>query len=786
MIPRDPPWITRPLKTMLNKKNRLYKSYKRNGYSEDDKTRLFTFRAECQLAVEQAKLSYLENLGNKINDPINSQKVYWKIIHRIMNKCRTPKIPPLLVNGVFIILSRVKSIYFNEYFSKQCKLIVNDSVLPILNYFTDKKIDHFVIDNDEILLLIRNLNPNKAAGSDGISGQMLLLCDDSISVPLQIIYNNILLTSLYPDIWKIAHVTPVFKKGDKQLIKNYRPISLLPICGKILEKLIFNRLYNYLNTNSLLTKNQSGFRPGDSTTNQLLYFIDEIHQAFDCTESFEVRSVFLDISKAFDKVWHEGLIFKLEQNGISGCLLNLFKSYLSNRKQRVALNGSMSELTNIESGVPQGSILGPLLFLIYINDLEKNIKSNIKFFADDTMLFSIVQDPQLTANDLNHDLDVISKWAHQWKLEFNPDPLKQATEVLFSCKKTPDVHPDLFFNGIVVAKVKEQKHLGLILKPNLSFSKHIYEEIKKAKKQLGMIKHLARFLPFKTLDQMYKALVRPHLDYCDVIYHIPSTITNQGGILHVLMKELEKVQYQAALAITGTWQGSSQLKLYEELGWESLSDRRWSRRILQVHKIVNDKTPIYLKNKLPRHRRPLYRHINTNTFYEKKANSERYKNSFFHDGIKAWNSVITIFPNVPSINILKKHILSLIRPEKKSTFNIHDPVGLRYLFYLRVGLSPLRYHKNKHGFLDTPQANCLCNGENEDSNHFLFVCPLYTAQRVILVSKVSVILKKYNLENLANQVKLYLYGERSIDFADNKTIILSTINFIKESQRFIT
>ena len=132
--------------------------------------------------------------------------------------------------------------------------------------------------------------------------------------------------------------------------------------------------------------------PGNSTTNQLLYLIDEIHQAFDSQESLEVRAIFLDISKAFDKVWHEGLIFKLEQNGISGGLLNLFQNYLSNRKQRVALNGFFSEYSNIESGVPQGSILGPLLFLIYINDLEKNVKSNIKFFADDTMLFSIVKD----------------------------------------------------------------------------------------------------------------------------------------------------------------------------------------------------------------------------------------------------------------------------------------------------------------------------------------------------------------------------------------------------------
>ena len=202
-----------------------------------------------------------------------------------------------------------------------------------------------------------------------------------------------------------------------------------------------------------------------------------------------MRGSYLDISKAFDKVWHAGLIFKLEQNGVSGSLLKLFENYLSNRKQRVVLNGSYTEYSNIESGVPQGSVLGPLLFLIYINDLEKNIKSNIKFFADDTMLFSIVKHPEISANELNHDLDIIQKWAHQWKLEFNPDPNKQAKEVLFSCKKSSPNHPQIVFNGTVVAKTNEQKHLGLILDSKLSFEKHLYEKIIKAKKNIGIIKH---------------------------------------------------------------------------------------------------------------------------------------------------------------------------------------------------------------------------------------------------------------------------------------------------------
>ena len=312
-VPRDPPWITKPLKTLLIRKNRLFKNYKKQRYKNEDKVRLVAFRIECQKAVEAAKLSYLTNMGNKVDDSGTSQRSYWKIINRVMNKCRAPKIP-ILINNQSILNCSEKAKHFNEFFSQQCKLIINSSVLPDPTLLTDRKINHITIENDEINSLIRNLDPNKATGSDGISGQMLLLCDDSVILPLNIIFRNILLTSTYPDQWKLANVTPIFKKGDKQLIKNYRPISLLPICSKIVEKTISKNLYSYLNANNLLTKNQSGFRPGDSTTNQLLYLVNEIHQAFENPKSLEVCAVFLDISKAFDKVWHDGLLFKLKQN----------------------------------------------------------------------------------------------------------------------------------------------------------------------------------------------------------------------------------------------------------------------------------------------------------------------------------------------------------------------------------------------------------------------------------------------------------------------------------------
>ena len=233
------------------------------------------------------------------------------------------------------------------------------------------------------------------------------------------------------------------------------------------------------------------------------------------------------------------------------------------------------------------------------------------------MLFSIVNDPILSASELNHDLNGINQWAYQWKMEFNPDPNKQATELLFSCKRNSPNHPSLFFNGTVVPKVTEQKHLGLKLDSKLSFERHINEKIIKAKKGIGIIKYLSKFLPLRTLDQMYKALIRSHLDYCDIIYHIPAlkSQTNLGVTLNSLMEKVERTQYLASLAITGTWQGYNRSKFYEELGWESLSDRRWCRRILQIHKIKNNTTPSYLKDKLPPNRRPLYRSTNSHTFH---------------------------------------------------------------------------------------------------------------------------------------------------------------------------
>ena len=295
-------------------------------------------------------------------------------------------LPPLFYENRFITDFKEKAQLFNIFFSKQCSLIPNNSSLPAdVNYITDKRLSTVTFSARDIRKIIQNLDSNKAHGHDNLSIRMLKICGDSICLPLEMIFKQALLTGMFPSEWKKGNIFPIHKKGDKQNIKNYRPVSLLPICGKTFERFILNEMFIYFSANKLISKNQSGFRPGDSCINQLLSITQKIFTFFD--NGLKVRSVFLGISKGFGKVWHEGLIFKLKQNKISGELLHILSDFLSNRKQRVVLNGQNSSWTNAHAGVPQGTMLGSLLFLIYINDLSDNLTDNVKRFADYKSLF---------------------------------------------------------------------------------------------------------------------------------------------------------------------------------------------------------------------------------------------------------------------------------------------------------------------------------------------------------------------------------------------------------------
>ena len=343
------------------------------------------------------------------------------------------------------------------------------------------------------------------------------------------------------------------------------------------------------------------------------------------------QNSFLDISKAFDRVWHEGLLYKLKSYGISGPLLILIKSFLTNRFQRVVLNGQTSNWKKILAGVPQGSIIGPLFFLIFINDIPDGIQSNIKVFADDTSIFSVMKNRISASVTLNEDPYLISEWAYSWKMSFNPDPSKQATEIVFSKKRSDIQLPALRFNDNILRPTNSHKHLGMILDSKLNFNNHLSEKINKANKGIGIIRRLYKFLPRASLINIYKAFVRPHLDYGDIIYDNSSNAT--------FSQMIESVQYNAALAITGAIHGSSREKLYQELGFESLHDRRWCRKLCFYYKIQHNNCPLYLTELLPTIKTSCYSLRSNRPRMFSKVRTERFKSTFFPSCFLNWNKL---------------------------------------------------------------------------------------------------------------------------------------------------
>ena len=574
---KDAPWITPELKSAIRCKHRLFRKYVRRGRSHEDWKTVKEIQAENSKKILNAKDSYYLKLGKKLSDPCIGIKEYWSVLNRMIQKKKFSNIPPLLENGLFVTNIDTKANIFNEYFVKQCCAITTGSTLPSFLLRSAPRLQSLEIDKEKVLRIIRALDSTKAHGCDDISISMIKMCDTSIVEPLCLIFEKCLETGVYPSIWKKANVIPVHKKNSRQSKENYRPISLLPIFGKIFEKLIFDSMYEHFCNHGLITPNQSGFRPNDYAINQLLAITHHVYCTFEENPSKETRAVFLDLSKAFDRVWHGGLIYKLECKGISGNLLTLVRNYLKDHMQRVVLNGRSSEWATVSAGVPQGLVLGPVFFLIYINDLTENVACGVRLFADDTSLFSVVQSENETAQALNSDLEKLRIWAWQWKMKLNAD---KTEEFVFSCKRNKLVHPTLKLGSSDISAKIEHKHLGMILDSKLDFQSHVREAIVKARRGIGMIRYLSRYVSREVLDVIYKLHVRPHLNYGDMIYH-----KYDPGMRLTFTQKLEQTQYLAALAVTGTWRGTNRWRLFNELGGDCSNPKTMGIPRRQVNRI---------------------------------------------------------------------------------------------------------------------------------------------------------------------------------------------------------
>ena len=412
--------------------------------------------------------------------------------------------------------------------------------------------------------------------------------------------------------------------------------------------------------------------------------------------------------------------------------------------------------------------------MVYINDLPQGLQSDVKMFADDTCLFSIIQDKTSSANALNSDLEKISNWAVQWKMSFNPDPSKQEAELLFSRKRGSEHHPDLIFNGTVVNKVTHQKHLGVILDKKLSFTEHIKQAIAKSIKGLNVIRKLNHTLPRKTLITIYKSFIRPHLDYGDVIYDQPSNKS--------FANKIESIQYNCALAITGAIKGTSREKLYRELGLEYLVQRRWFRRLSYFYRINSSKLPHYLFQLIPTiSHNYLTRNVNIPPL---RCRTNFYSDSFIPYSIKEWNNIDPDVRNLTSYTAFRKYLLKMIRPSPNNLYGVHDPVGLKLLTRIRLSLSHLREHKFRHNFQDTVNPLCTCSLEIEDTNHFFLRCLNFSTCRTTLLNELNTIEPSLISLNDNEFVEILIFGNPNFSNDINQKILKCTISFLKNTKRF--
>lgn len=501
-----------------------------------------------------------------------------------------------------------------------------------------------------------------------------------------------------------------------------------------------------------------------STVTQLL----EIHYKF-CQaieNQKEVRVIFLDIKKAFDKCWHKGIIHKLSKSGIAGNLLVWFEDYLKNRMQRVVINGQFSDWCKVEAGVPQGSVLGPLLFILYINDITSAVEfANIRLFADDTCLFIEVDNREEAANMIERDLAGIEQWADRWLVDFGAHKTKSLT---ISRKPDPNRNRQVSFKGHLVEEVQSHTHLGIELTHNLTWNSHIDTVETKARKRLSMLLPLKFKLDRKSIEMMFNAFVLSTMFYGIELW---------GGHYDTSLQKLEQIIVDGMRLVTGATSRSNIAALYNESSWNSFYDRRHDAICRMMFKIVNNQTPLYLSEIAPvtvgrASERNLRNQQNLNVPF---ARSETLYRSFFVFGARLWNKLPIETRSLQSLELFKLKLKSRY-PEPKILYYYGQRWPSVIHSRLRQGCSKLNFdlHYNLH--LDDIMPSCTCGAENEDSHHFLMNCPHYNDLRTVLERKIRNI-TVFSCDTL-------LYGCSDLTLDQNKLVFKAVHEFICASGRF--
>ena len=618
------PWMNQILLRLWKKKSKAWERYsERKGhlrYSDYKKV-----AKKFKKKVRQSKRVYEKNLAKDVR---YKKRSFFKYVNSKLTV--RPEITEIQ-NEEGVLVDNDKGIcdILGKYFSS-VHLPVTDDVMPDMPASFDQEIRNIIVTEKEVEEKLEKLKPYKSCGPDNIHPCVLKKAASAICKPLTMIFNLSLTVGMVPDDWTTANVTPIHKKGDRTDPSNYRPVSLTSQTCKVLESIVREHITKHLFENRILSDRQHGFREGRSCLSNLLEIMECWTEILDEDDGIDVA--YLDFRKAFDLVSHRHLLYKMSKYGITNQVLNWVSAFLSNRTQRVVIRGTASEPFEVTSGVPQGSVLGPVLFLIFINDLPLEVISPMSLFADDSKVFSrITSEKNMKSGtstsqceQLQKDLETIRAWATKWHMQFNVGKCK-----IMHLGASNQKH-QYTMGGDVLATTDAERDLGVLVDDKLVFDKHIREIVNKANSMLGMIRRGFSCMDKEIFMHLYPVLVRPLLEYCVQIW---------SPYRQDLINLIEGVQRRATKMVPALKHMSYEDRL-QGLGLTTLIERRYRGDMIQTYKILTGKEDVdcdrYFKMARERGNPDLVR---GHKIYKGRCNRKQRRNTFSMRVANPWNKL---------------------------------------------------------------------------------------------------------------------------------------------------